>query len=260
MDLYLIRWVILGLWAFAIGLYFKFYLNGRFGTAHRYNKLMELFMSHKDVFEKHGYMNLDYDFKERILPDIKGYSLYDISSEMGADGIEAINALCRIEALLRNEEKAAAIKAGRPIRITRIRDYIHFGKVANTIIISFLVLLIGLYIGLWPVAKAQKLSEYKKAGIESLDERYLRENKSIVTEAVIVDRFYESRFFGGAYYKLELQLTEPYAESFIVQVDPVLYGNKKIGDTLKVEVDYSYEYDRLHGTEDRCILSKKLLE
>lgn len=100
------------------------------------------------------------------------------------------------------------------------------------------------------------LNDRKKA----LDDGSSKASVSLDVSAEIIDRFYRSRFFGGAYYKLTIEIKAPLEKTFELEVDPELYQNKKIGENLLINVRYTKTIDKLKDIETITINDVSILE
>lgn len=142
----------------------------------------------------------------------------------------------------------------------KIKPYINISKKYHLLIFAVLGISISLYTVIKPLANEQLLNEYKAIGIESIDDRYVSESESLKINSEIINRFYKSRFLGGGYYKIEVKIEVPLEKIFVLEVDPLLYQTKKIGDSLLINVQYTKDIDKLKDTKSIIINDIFILE
>ncbi|MDD3022474.1 MAG: hypothetical protein PHE26_01050 [Syntrophomonadaceae bacterium] len=110
-----------------------------------------------------------------------------------------------------------------------------------------------------PAANAQTLSKYREKGIESIEDRYVTKAESKEVIVTITDRYYRSKLFSDKY-TFKIQLTDPFDEEYTLEVDPVLYQEKHIGDTLSIVMEYNTEIDRYKEKQTYDRLRVKIIE
>lgn len=100
------------------------------------------------------------------------------------------------------------------------------------------------------------LNDRKKA----LDDGGSKTSAVLDVNAEIVDRYYNSRVFGGAYYKLIVKVNEPLERTFNLEVDPELYKNKKIGQSLLIRIPYTKYIEKSNDSDSIIFDGVSILE
>lgn len=234
------------------------------GVSRIYDDFMQLLIKHKELFED-----------ESIYNNIE--DIYTKREHLSYETFKLIHKIIKVNTTLNEVEKRLLLNQCDKYKIELLyillsiknKDIPFNNKVRPTtkmpmniqvILISICLVSLGFSIVIRPLENKQVIKEYQKAGIEKIDDRYSNNMKTITDEVTITDRYYKSRLFGGAYYKFTLQITKPYKYSDTIEVDPVLYSRKKIGDTLKIQIEYRANIDHLKNKENDHITNIKILE
>lgn len=212
------------------------------------------------------YTQAENDFKNRTMPSFSFEELKSFIevSSLSCEDRQKVNHLAsRLKIELISDDMIKWRK-GYPVSEKALRviePYFNISKQYHVLIIAILVLgIVSDVFIIEPLANQQILENYKSAGIESLEGRYLKNSENLDVSAEIIDRFYRSRFFGGAYYKLTIEIKAPLEKTFKLEVDPELYQNKKIGENLLINVRYTKTIDKLKDIETITINDVSILE
>lgn len=250
MDLIIIRYGIWFLIVISI-VYFHWYFIINGDLPKEYDEFMEFVIKEK-IFDNSSFYSqaeIENDYKKRKIPifdevDFVDYDSFLKSKFKNFDEMEKFN--IKYKSLRRNYffKNFRSIKKGYG-NITRIPDYFNIPK---KIIIAIAIILGLLILSDVFIVKPLVDKQYLAAGISDPEKRYIVSNETVETEAEILEKTYNSSFFGSEKYEFKIKVNE-LEEELVIEVDPFIYQKKKVEDKLLVNVVYKIDIDNFKNTK-----------
>lgn len=263
MNFILIKNIILGIGIIMIGIYGYWLDQYRLGLPKAYDDFMNCIIINKSIFEKNNFYTQVYsDFNQRRLPSFSfnGFRSFVENQEALKDA-DKTKLLNLHDKFTRQLEKK--IQTGNDEIFKhdfRVKSYIDISLKWNVVILVILSIVVGLYLFIKPLANNQLLNEYKSVGIQSLDDRYVKEFGDLDIDADVINKAYKSHILGGATYEIEVKIETPIEKTFVLEVDPYLYQRKKVKDTLSINIKYTKQIDKFKDAESVSIDDISILE
>lgn len=250
MDLMIIRYITLFLIVISI-MYFYWYFIINEDLPKEYDEFMEFIIKER-IFDNSSFYSqaeIENDYKKRKIPifdevDFVDYDSFLKSKFKNFDEMEKFN--IKYKSLRRNYffENLKSIKKGHG-NITKIPSYVNIPKKINIAIAIILGLLILSDVF---VMKPMVNKQYLLAGISDPEKRYIVSNETVETEAEILEKNYNSSFFGSEKYEFRIKVNG-LEEELVIEVDPFIYQKKKVSDKLLVNVVYKIDIDNFKNTK-----------